>query len=58
MFDAHDKKTEYDNTIISCFNLLFDVLIGNDNLNLFLILSYPAFVIFILSFWWVRVILS
>jgi len=31
---------------------------GNDNLNLFLILSYSSFVNFILNFWWVRVILS
>lgn len=57
-FDAQDKKIGYDNTIMSCFNLLFGMLIGKDNLNLFLILSYSAFDIFILSFWWVRVILS
>ena len=57
-FGAHDRKTGYDKTIISWFNLLFGASIGKDNLNPFLILSYPPFVIFILSFWWVRIILS
>jgi len=44
--------------MISWFNLLFGASIGKDNLNPFLILSYSPFVIFILSFWWVRIILS
>jgi len=52
-FGAHDRETEYDKTIISCFNPLFGAPIGNDKLNLFLILSYPPFVILILDFCWV-----
>jgi len=53
LFGAHDRRTGYDITIISCFNPLFGATIGNDNLNIFLILSYLSFVIFILSFLWV-----
>ena len=34
---------------------MFGALIGKDKLNLFLILSYLLFVIFILSFWWVSI---
>jgi len=57
-FGAQDRKTGYDKTIISWFNLLFGASIEKDNLNPFLILSYSPFVICILSFWWVRIILS
>jgi len=40
------------------FNLLFGAPKRNDNLNLFLMIFYSSFVNFILSFWWVRIILS
>jgi hypothetical protein len=52
-FGAHDRETGYDKTILSCFNPLFGASIENDKLNLFLILSYPLFIILILSFCWV-----
>jgi len=52
-FGAHDKKRGYDTIILSYFNMLFGAAIGKDNLNLFLIISYSLFVIFILNFWWI-----
>jgi len=57
-FGAQDRKTGCDITILSWFNLLFDTPTENDIFNLFLILSYFPFVIFILSFWWVKIMLS
>jgi len=59
-FSCQDKlfRVRKNKTIISWFNSLFGASIGNDNLNLILILSYSPFVIFIFSFWWVRIILS
>jgi len=47
------KKIGYDNTIISCLNLLFGAAVGKDKINLLFILSYCFFVILILGFWWV-----
>jgi len=44
-FGVQDKKTGYDNTIISYLNPLFDASVGKDKINLLLILSYPLFVI-------------
>ena len=52
-FGAQDKKTGYDNTIISYLNFLFGASVGKDKINLLLIISYCSFVILILSFWWV-----
>jgi hypothetical protein len=47
-FGAHDKEITYDKTILSYSNLLFGAPIENDKINLLFILSYLAFIIFIL----------
>ena len=49
-FGAQDKKTGYDNTIISCLNPFFGVSVENDKINLLLIIFYCFFVILILVF--------
>jgi hypothetical protein len=48
----NDKRTGYDNTIISCLNPMFAAPIGKDKVIPSLILSYCLFVILILSFRW------
>ena len=57
-FYGQDRELGYDNHIISCCNLLFDVPTRYDNLFHLFILSYHFFVIYILSLSWVRTILS
>jgi hypothetical protein len=47
-FGAYDKEITYDKTILSYSNLLFGAPIENDKINLLFILSYLAFIIFIL----------